>query len=115
MLRTLSRESFLEKIKTYIQTSNTYKISITECLNCFYTIWPNAWRDGMVSASDYLCTQVGTVICSLFMTLPETGIYSVSYTNLKWKIDSYTHIHIDIVNHFAVHLNHCKSTILQYI
>ena len=26
----------------------------------------------------------------------------------------FIYIYIDIVNHFAVHLNHCKSTILQF-
>lgn len=45
---------------------------------CFWTIWPNAWRDGMVSVADYLCTQAGTIVCSFFLSLSETGIYSLS-------------------------------------
>lgn len=45
---------------------------------CFMIIWPNTWRDGMVSVSDYLCTQAGTIVCSFFLPLSITGVYSLS-------------------------------------
>ncbi len=44
----------------------------------FKTIWYNAWREGVVSLSNYLLNQAGTVICSMYYSLTETGIYSLS-------------------------------------
>ena len=41
------------------------------------TIWHNAWRDGVVSISNYLSNQACTVICSLYISLTETGAYSI--------------------------------------
>lgn len=54
------------------------KIKKIDIWNCFTTIWPNTWRDGLVSVSDFLCTQAGTMVCSFFLTLAETGVYSLS-------------------------------------
>ena len=41
-------------------------------------MWPNAWRDGLVTVSFYLTGQVNVLLCSNFLTLYETGIYSFS-------------------------------------
>lgn len=41
------------------------------------TIWPNTWRDGLVTISNYFLNQATTVIASLYLTLSETGIYSM--------------------------------------
>lgn len=54
------------------------KIDIQKIRNCFLTIWPNTWREGLVSVSDYLCTQAGTIVASFFLTLAQTGQYSLS-------------------------------------
>ncbi len=43
----------------------------------FLIIWHNAWRDGLVSLSTYLMSHASTVVCSLFLSLTETGIYSL--------------------------------------
>ena len=43
----------------------------------FKTIWYNAWRDGFVSLSVYLSGQATVIICSFYLTLTETGVYSV--------------------------------------
>lgn len=51
------------------------KQSVFQIIN---TIWYNAWRDGLVSLSTYLLGQAGTVVSSLFLSLMETGIYSLS-------------------------------------
>ena len=40
-------------------------------------IWYNAWRDGLVSMSHYLNSQSTVIICSLFFSLTETGVYSL--------------------------------------
>ncbi|MDE6893455.1 MAG: hypothetical protein K2P50_16820 [Lachnospiraceae bacterium] len=54
------------------------KIDIQEIRNCFLTIWPNTWREGLVSVSDYLCTQAGTIVASFFLTLAQTGQFSLA-------------------------------------
>lgn len=42
------------------------------------TVWYNAWREGLISISNYLCNQATTIICSLFFSLSQTGIYSIA-------------------------------------
>lgn len=42
------------------------------------TIWYNAWRDGLVSVSNYLLGQAGTIVSSFFLSLEQTGMYSLS-------------------------------------
>ena len=53
------------------------KIVISEISGLFKTIWYNAWRDGIVSLSIYLSGQASVILCSLYLTLSETGVYSV--------------------------------------
>ncbi len=48
-----------------------------EIKELFLTIWHNAWRDGIVSLSTYLMSHASTVICSLFLDLTQTGVYSL--------------------------------------
>ena len=40
-------------------------------------VWHNAWRDGVISLSNYLSNQATVIICSLYLTLAETGVYSI--------------------------------------
>lgn len=40
-------------------------------------VWHNAWRDGLISISNYFCNQASTLVCSLFLSLTETGVYSI--------------------------------------
>lgn len=39
--------------------------------------WYNAWRDGMISICNYFCNQASTVICSIYLLLSQTGVYSI--------------------------------------
>ncbi len=48
-----------------------------EKVRLFKTVWHNAWRDGVISITEYLSNQITTVICSLFLTLTDTGVYSL--------------------------------------
>lgn len=48
-----------------------------EVVSLFWIVWHNAWRDGLVSLSNYLCGQASTIICSLFLSLSDTGVYSL--------------------------------------
>lgn len=41
-------------------------------------MWPNAWRDGLVTVAAYLTGQATVLLSSTFLTLYETGIYSFS-------------------------------------
>lgn len=43
----------------------------------FLTVWHNAWREGIVTICNYLSNEASTLICSLFFTLSQTGIYSL--------------------------------------
>lgn len=43
----------------------------------FTVVWHNAWRDGAISVCNYFCNQASTVICSLYLSLAETGVYSI--------------------------------------
>ena len=40
-------------------------------------VWHNAWRDGVISLSNYLSNQATVIISSLYLTLAETGVYSI--------------------------------------
>lgn len=40
-------------------------------------VWHNAWRDGAISICNYFCNQASTIICSMYLSLPETGTYSL--------------------------------------
>ena len=54
------------------------KIPFTEIKEMFMIVWHNAWREGVVSLSNYLANQACTVICSLYMPLSQTGAYSLA-------------------------------------
>lgn len=41
-------------------------------------MWPNAWRDGLVSITAYFTGQATVLMSGSFLTLYETGIYSFS-------------------------------------
>lgn len=53
------------------------KATRDELLELFKVVWHNAWRDGLVSLSNYLSNQASTIICSLYLTLTVTGAYSL--------------------------------------
>ena len=40
-------------------------------------VWHNAWRDGAISICNYFCNQASTIICSMYLSLAETGIYAL--------------------------------------
>lgn len=41
-------------------------------------VWHNAWRDGIISICEFICNQSAIIICSLYLSLSETGMYSLS-------------------------------------
>ena len=40
-------------------------------------VWHNAWRDGMISICNYFSNQASTLICSAYLPLSQTGVYSI--------------------------------------
>lgn len=55
----------------------TIKIPRPEIKDMFLTVWYNAWREGLVSLSNYLSNQACTIIVSLYIPLTQTGAYSL--------------------------------------
>lgn len=53
------------------------KIQKKEIKELFNIVWHNAWRDGAISIANYFCNQASTVICSMFLSLAEVGVYSI--------------------------------------
>ena len=54
------------------------RVSKEEVKSVIKVMWPNTWRDGLVTLSNYLLNQATTVIASLYLTLQETGVFSLS-------------------------------------
>ena len=77
--RVLAKRYFFSynKIGEYLQKEkgreNTYKVFDTVKI-----LWPNTWREGLITLSEYLLNQATTVISSLFLSLYETGLFSFS-------------------------------------
>lgn len=57
---------------------NNVKFDFKESLELFKVVWYNAWRDGVIQLSSYLSGQANILICSLYLPLKETGVYSLS-------------------------------------
>ena len=77
--RVLFRRAFysVEEIKSHLDDINVAS-SRDDIVQTFVLVWHNAWREGMVSLAKYLTSQAGTIICSIYFTLAQTGIYSIS-------------------------------------
>lgn len=53
------------------------KTSFAKLKEVFLIVWHNAWRDGLIAICDYLCSQASVIICSMYLPLSETGVYSI--------------------------------------
>lgn len=43
----------------------------------FQIVWHNAWKDGVVAISNYLSNEMSTLVCSIYLSLATTGVYSL--------------------------------------
>lgn len=77
--RFLSKRSFYkyENIGEMLKRSQV-TVKLVEVKKYFIIIWHNAWREGLVSLSNFLATQSSTILCSLFLTLAQTGVFAIS-------------------------------------
>ena len=48
------------------------------CISNLKLIWHNAYRDGLVTISNFLTTQANTLICSYVISLNSTGSFGIS-------------------------------------
>lgn len=78
ILRVLGKKHFYqyEDIGEHLKTVTT-KIEGQEIKQIFLTIWYNAWRDGLIQICSYCCGQLSVIICSFYLSLIETGAYSI--------------------------------------
>jgi len=78
MFRLIAKNKFYrykgigEKIESVRLTKEQYTIK-----EILWAIWPNAWRDGLVTLSKYLLNQATTIVASLYLSLADTGVYSL--------------------------------------
>lgn len=49
-----------------------------DSLSLLATMGHNAWRDGLVALSNYLASQAIVIVSSLWLSLAETGMYSIA-------------------------------------
>lgn len=79
LLRRFSQKTFYrkdnlqEKLKAVPETVDAQEIK-----DLFFVVWHNAWRDGVVSIANYCASQASTLIASFYLSLTETGIYSIA-------------------------------------
>lgn len=78
ILRFASKRYFMKfcEIGQYIKKYN--KFSKSEGETIFRAMWHNAWKDGIVTVSNFITNQAGTLIASTFLSLTDTGIYSLA-------------------------------------
>lgn len=79
VLRVVSKRAFgkyrdIEKKLSSIETLDGYK----ESLSLLATMGYNAWRDGLVTVSNYLASQAIVIVSSLWLSLADTGVYSIA-------------------------------------
>lgn len=79
VFRSISKRLFYNYEKIGQRLSNDSSIIRKEEIeDIFIKIWNNAWKDGLVSISAYITNQASTFICSMYLSLSETGIYSIT-------------------------------------
>lgn len=61
--------------RDFLRKYRDARYSVRETLT---TLWPNAWRDGLVTISFMLTNQATVLLAGKCLSLAETGIYSVS-------------------------------------
>lgn len=77
-IRALSKRCFERFVEVDKHPVLSQRATFAEIKQMLMVIWPNSWRDGLVSLADYLTTQASTIVCSLFLSLSDSGIYAIS-------------------------------------
>lgn len=77
-IRALSKRCFERFVEVDRHPALSQRATLAEIKQMLAIVWPNSWRDGLVSLADYLTTQASTIVCSLFLSLSDSGIYAIS-------------------------------------
>lgn len=59
------------------RSTDTALVQFNEMLSVFRTIFHLAWRDGIVQLAFFASSQATSILCSLFLSLEQTGVYSI--------------------------------------
>ena len=78
VFRILARYSFFSYKNIGKKLGSIEKSKKLEENKIIKIIWSNAWKEGVIALSHFGCTQITVIICSIFLSLSETGIYSLS-------------------------------------
>lgn len=80
VFRILCKRTFynVKEFKENRKAFQSIKVSKKQIQRSIGIIWYNAWRDGIVSAANYLQTQASTIVCSGFLSLSQTAMYSLT-------------------------------------
>lgn len=79
LYRMLLKRSFFKAYERALGTVRSRgKVHLQQIKDMFFKFWHNAWRDGLVSLSGYLSNQASVLLCSTYMSLADTGTYSIS-------------------------------------
>jgi O-antigen/teichoic acid export membrane protein len=65
------------------------------------TLWPTAWRSGLVSLGGFLVVSANTLICSVFLDLKQTASYGLSLSLiaiLAYASSSFIQIKLPLIN-----------------
>lgn len=54
-----------------------YDVSKNDVKETFYIVWHNAWRDGVIAISNFCTDQFSTMLCAMYVSLSETGMYAI--------------------------------------
>lgn len=65
------------------------------------TLWPTAWRSGLVSLGGFLVISANTLICSAFLDLKQTASYGLTLSLiaiLTYASSTFTQIKLPLIN-----------------
>jgi O-antigen/teichoic acid export membrane protein len=96
-LRRAGRFSFLLRAGSRLKARSAPKLELIG------TLWPTAWRSGLVSLGAFLVLSANTLICSSFLGLSATASFGLSITliaMLATASSAFTAIKLPLANQF---------------
>lgn len=78
--RLIARQMFLkhQEIQLYKQQLKSHKISVKEKINTFKSIWPNAYKQGIMSISKFITDKFSVLLVTSFLGLEMAAVYGLS-------------------------------------
>ncbi|WP_022764428.1 O-unit flippase-like protein [Butyrivibrio sp. XPD2006] len=60
-----------------VDKRNLVAVRLGRVYEQFRVVWATAWKDGIVTLSNFFSTQMGTLMCAYYIDLKSTGSYGV--------------------------------------